>query len=46
MEIGTDESPQHWHEEIGDDVEFGPNVEIEAFYSEPFDGRIRFVRVM
>ena len=20
MEIGTDESPQHWHEEIGDDV--------------------------
>jgi hypothetical protein len=23
-----------------------PNVEIEAFYSEPFDGRIRFVRVL
>ena len=20
MEIGTDENPQHWHEEIGDDV--------------------------
>jgi hypothetical protein len=22
-----------------------PNVEIEAFYSEPFEGRIRFVQV-
>ena len=20
MEIGTDENPQHWHEEIGEDV--------------------------